>query len=165
MASRGRHVEGTDGSDAAFRQRVSDRYKDITAKKKLLQKLYYVTSLFWACAAAIAFVSYQDTGVPFFHPAAFLGALLPVVGHYGTKRQNALYLACFSFGCALFTGYILYMGIGRTMTVVQANGFKPYYGVVLAIGVLGSAAHIMCMITARSLIELMDNSKAAKKGR
>jgi hypothetical protein len=139
------------------------RYKNITAKKKLLQQLYYVNSLFWVCSAAISFITYQDTGVPHFHLLAFLGAFLPVLGHLGAKRQSALYLACFSFGCALFTGYILYVGIGRVMTVVQANGFKPYYGVILAVGVLGSASHTMCMVTARSLIDLMDNTKAAKK--
>ena len=36
MASRGRHVEGSDGSDHTFRQRVADHYKDLHSRKSSL---------------------------------------------------------------------------------------------------------------------------------
>ncbi|EDQ90403.1 uncharacterized protein MONBRDRAFT_6970, partial [Monosiga brevicollis MX1] len=165
MASKGRHVAGVDGRDSAFRMNIDDRYKQIKAKKDLLEKLYYVNTLFYLCTAAVAFVTYQELGYPHMNWLIFLGALLPLLGRYASGRNHVLTMSAFSFASSCALAYILYAGIGRVLTVASINGYTDYLIAVIALGIYGVCGHAMYALTARQLVSLMDvrKNKATKQ--
>lgn len=133
------------------------RYELIHSNKATLKTLDTVNIVFLLLTAGIAYMTWSTLGHTHVSLFLFSALLLPLVRHKAAARNNRLLMLLYSLGCAAAGGYTTYAGIGKTLTVVNENGWTPYVAGVLAINVVGVASLYASMYTARQLVNLFED--------
>eukprot|EP00043_Microstomoeca_roanoka_P018041 m.190345 g.190345 ORF g.190345 m.190345 type:complete len:244 (-) comp16756_c0_seq4:94-825(-) len=157
MATIGRATQATTsaGDDEQHRMRVDRKYDKLSALKPRLRQALAATSVFYVVSAGLMAWTYSQTSETYLHPAVFLGSLLQFIAYPALKKNAAAPLVAFSTLCGLVAAYLLYAGVGRTITVMEIKGVAPFSALILVVNALGCFAHLAAVYYARMLIENM----------
>lgn len=120
--------------------------------------------MFLLLSAVLAYETYTTLGHPHLHPAIFAAFVLPLIRLKAAKNNKVLMLL-YSLLSTASGAYVLYAGVGKTLTVINANGCNTYYGSVLALNLLGAGSFFAAMVYARLLVGLFDDGTTSKKGK
>lgn len=170
MATRGEkvHVEGTDGSDAAFRQRVDDRYKLAPPIKKRLKLLGTLQLFFYAGVISTQCYQVYLNQELIFSFWLLIGVFLNPVKDAGIKRQSASLLMLYQGVCAAISVLLLFTCVGPSAQILASGGgarglFVP--GAVFFGALAGVALHLVPSYLARRLTPLLTTNVAKSKRR
>lgn len=163
MASKGRYVEGTDGSDSDFRMNVKDRYRELPGLKASLASLALPFYVFYGLALALGAYEHHTRGWSQMHLGALLGALLPYLANTAAQRNRAGLLVLHAMLCGIGAGYILYLGLGRSLTLMQIRGLQDLRLVEAAGAVLyagGVLLHLYASYLCRQILSRIQPHQA-----
>jgi hypothetical protein len=152
MASRGVYEKGTDGSDHLFRQRVDNVYLEGSYYKKKLVLVGFAHTAALVLSMAITFL--LGPKVFPFHQGLLLALLLPVISHKALKTNHVAIMTVYSFACGFVAAYLTWLGIGRCLDTINAEGLTVYD----SISVLANSILVTFLLTgsyySRKLIDM-----------
>ncbi|EGD81446.1 hypothetical protein PTSG_02167 [Salpingoeca rosetta] len=157
MATVGRSTQETtsQGQDGQHRMRVDAKYNQLSEYKPKLRKVMLVLNAFYLITAIVSAYVYKQNGSTYLHPAIFAGLGLQVLASRALKRNSAGILVLFSTLTSVAGAYLVYAGVGRTMTVIEIAGASPFTIFLLVVNALGALGHLVAVYYARRLVDAM----------
>eukprot|EP01147_Barroeca_monosierra_P009469 gene9469-1711_t len=155
MAGRSTQEPTSMGNDEMHRMRVSRKYERLSEIKPKLNTSIKVLNAFYLALLAVSLFSYNEYGKTIIHPVTLLGVGFQFLAKPAMRNNNPGLMVAFSTLTGFMAAYLLYMGVGRSVTLIQIQGPSNLLVSTVIVSAMGCAGHLFAVVYARQLIDVM----------
>eukprot|EP00042_Codosiga_hollandica_P012576 m.28328 g.28328 ORF g.28328 m.28328 type:complete len:169 (-) comp40124_c0_seq1:63-569(-) len=154
MASTGKHVAGTDGSDHSFRETVNDRYKKTAEFRKTLRHYIKLSVGAYLSIVLLSVYLYVSSGLLLFTPIFYLAIFTPMLGDHAAHKSKYYLLLAYSTLTSLSATYILAFGFGHAFNKLMyaEEGFDLWFLLLTLFHFSVFMVLMFCIVNARKLM-------------